>query len=176
VMHGMLHNDGTNAVTPYALATQTEVKEIIAKCPSTKFMVWHHAWGDFVKANGGTPGMLKFPHFDKWTPRKLPWAHCGAMCGFAIPMAMALGYKNIYVVGMGYRYVILGYHNAPKNNKAADQGKAHDAWLQFAPTRMSNQAAIATKHNINLQLGPKRLLEPELIKYYKTFNTIADIK
>lgn len=176
VMHGMHFNDGTNAVSPYFLATPNEVKDIIKKCPKTKFMVWHHAWGDYVKLKGGWPGMVEHPHFDKWTPRRLPWAHCGAICGFAIPMGMALGYSKIYVVGMGYRYVTKGYHNTPKDLKQSDQGKAYDSWLQFAPKRMPNQAALAVKHNILLKVGPKNLTEPELKKFYQTFDTIEEIK
>lgn len=176
VMHGMLWNDGTNPHHPYPLATPQEVKEIILKCPDTKFTIWHHSWGNWLAKNGGMYGMLKFPHFDQWTPRKLPWAHCGAVCGFAIPMGMALGYERIYVVGMGYRYVTLGWHNAPKNPKDADQGKVYDAWLQFAPTRMTNQAELAKKHSILLQMGPNKLLEPELRQFYQTFETIEDIK
>jgi len=173
VMHGFNYNDGTNTQTPYLLASQTEVKDIIEKCPKTKFSIWHHSWGDYVKKKG-VKGMLECPYYSQWTPRRIPWGHCGAVSGFALPLAMALGYERIYIVAMGYKYVILGYHNPPKNIQEADQRKAADSWLQFAKTRFANQATLAQNNSVELQVGPKQLLEPELIALFNTFNNVND--
>lgn len=175
VMHGIHFNDGTNSASPYLLAHPDEAKEIIAKCPNTKFMLWHHAWGDHVKRKG-VPGMLEFPHFDQWTPRRIPWGHCGAVSGFAIPIAMALGYTKIFVVGMGYMYVRNGWHNPPKpGQKPLSQATARDPWVHVAKTRFPNQAAIAKKHGIELRVGPS-LIESPLKTMFETFDSIGDIK
>lgn len=172
VLHGLHHNDGTNSTSPYVLASQDEVKDIIRKCPKTKFSIWHHSWGDYIKKHG-VPGMLQCPYFDQWTPRRLPWGHCGAISGFSIPLAMALGYSRIYIVGMGYRYVINGYHN-PQGNKLDQTKVAADSWLQFANKRFANQAKLAEDKGIAIRVGPENLIEPELKKLFRPFKAIEN--
>ena len=173
VMHGLHYNDGTNSYAPYVLAKPDEVQDTIKTCPNTKFSIWHHSWGDWAKSQGGVPGMLKFPFYDKWTPRRIPWGHCGAISGFAIPLAMTLGYKKIFIVAMGWRYVINGYHNP---NGIKDQSKvATDSWLSVSKIRFPNQAKLAEKHGIILKVGPENLIEPELKNFFKTFKSIDNI-
>ena len=116
--------------------------------------------------------MLETPFFDKWTPRRIPWGHCGALSGFAIPLAMALGYDRIYLVGLGYRYVTNGYHNP---SASSDQAKAADSWLQFANTRFKNQAQCAVNNGITLKIGPKNSLEPELLKLFDSFGGLEEV-
>ena len=175
VMHGVHYNDGTNTAAPYPLASLGELKEIVLKCPTTKFSAWHHAWGDYIKKKG-VPGMLETPFFDKWTPRRIPWAHCGALSGFAIPLCMALGYSRIFIVGMGFRFVVNGYHNPPKQGGPGNQSQvAQDSWLHVAPTRFKNQAECAKKNGIVLKVGPSKLLEPELPKFFDTFGSLSEV-
>ena len=40
----------------------------------------------------------------------------------------------------------------------------------------ARSAKHKANNDINLKLGPRSLLEPELLKYYKTFDNIEEIK
>lgn len=170
VMHGMHVKDSIN---PYILATAGEVQFIINKCPNTNFMIWRHWWGDYLRG-AQMHKMCEFPYFNEWTPSKIPWAHCGAISGFAISLAMILGYTKIYVVGMGYMHVTNTFADEP-NCIPITQTQRRGTWLQAAPIRFKNQAKLAHGKGITLQVGPKALVEPELLKYFKTFDSVDNL-
>lgn len=173
VMHGMHVRDSTN---PYILATPNEIKDIIKKCPNAELMLWRHCWGKFLQKGTMAHRMCEFPHYEQWTPSKIPWAHCGAISGFAIPLAMTLGYKNIYLVCMGYDNVLNAYNDPPRA-KILSQSKIkrRGLWIKMAPRRFKNQAILAKKHGVNIKVGPINLIEKELLKFYEPFGEIKDI-
>jgi len=174
VLHGMHYNDGTSPKPPYLLAYPTEIQDLIKKCPDTNILPWHHSWGNHLDRVGQIEGMTSFPNFDEWTPRKIPWGHCGAISGFAIPLAMALGYKNIFLVAMGFKFVVKSFYHDPFTKNDA-QNQTSDAWLYAADKRFRNQAALAKKHGIKLQIGPSNQIEEELKRYFDTFVSLEDI-
>ena len=173
VMHGMFVKDSTN---PYTLASPREVKDIIQKCPNTEFIVWRHHWGDYIRQGTMSARMCEFPHYKEWTPAKIPWAHCGAISGFAIPLAMAMGYSKIYLVCMGYNKVLNSCIDPP-NTPILSQltTKRRGLWTGVASVRFKNQSKLASTNGVIIKVGPQKVIEPILLQYYRAFDKLEDI-
>ena len=174
VMHGMYVKDSVNS---YMLASPKEIKYLIKQCPNTEFTIWTHQWSEYLRKGTMVHRMCEFPYYDQWTPARLPWAHCGAISGFAIPMAMALGYTKIYLLCMGYDYVLNSCIDPP-GTPIMPQSTCPDqrgVWIGVAPMRFKNQAALAKAHGITIKVGPKAITEDELFKYFESFDKIEDI-
>lgn len=171
-MHGIYMPDPP---APYILASLPELQYIAKTCSGTKFTAWRHAWGPYLNTGHMTTKMCEFPYYKDWTPSKIPWGHCGAISGFAIPLAMTLGYKEIYVIGMGYEYVSNDYHTGHEKPLISHKTVKSGSWYGVAPTRFANQNKLAKSQGIKIAVGPVSLTEKSLLTYFQGFDSIDDL-